>query len=109
LHRAEPDAVRPAGVNDILGLRRAAIVCDNLTATAGGPNMPQAIEQAIELHRQGRLNDAERRYREVLRASPRDFDALHMLGVLKLQQGHPADALRYSTRPGWRAISMPRM
>jgi predicted O-linked N-acetylglucosamine transferase (SPINDLY family) len=46
------------------------------------------------LHQQGRLAEAERLYRDLLRAQPRDFEALHMLGVLKLQQDQPADALR---------------
>ena len=56
--------------------------------------MPQALGQAVKFHQQGQWNDAERLYREVLRESPRDFDALHLLGVLKLQQGEPEEALR---------------
>jgi predicted O-linked N-acetylglucosamine transferase (SPINDLY family) len=56
--------------------------------------VPQALEQAVKFHQQGQLGDAERLYREVLRTSPRDFDALHLLGVLKLQQGQPEEALR---------------
>ncbi len=55
--------------------------------------MPQAIEQALRLHQQGRLNEAERLYREVLRRTPRDFQALHMLGVLAFQQGRAQEAL----------------
>ena len=56
--------------------------------------MLHTIEQAIQLHQQGRLIDAERLYREVLRVSPRDFEALHRLGVLKAQQGKPDEAVR---------------
>jgi hypothetical protein len=47
---------------------------------------PQAIfQQALALHQQGRLAEAERAYREVLRQAPAHFDALHLLGVLTLQ------------------------
>ena len=55
--------------------------------------MPRALEQAVQYHRQGRLFDAERFYRDALRESPHDFDTLHFFGVLKLQQGGAGDAL----------------
>ncbi len=55
--------------------------------------MQRALEQAVQYHRQGRLHDAERLYRDALRESPHDFDTLNMLGVLKLQQGGVSDAL----------------
>jgi protein O-GlcNAc transferase len=53
----------------------------------------RALEQAVQYHRQGRLFDAERFYRDALRESPHDFDTLHFFGVLKLQQGGASDAL----------------
>jgi len=53
----------------------------------------RALEQAVQYHRQGRLFDAERFYRDALRESPHDFDTLHFFGVLKLQQGGAGDAL----------------
>lgn len=43
------------------------------------------FEQALALHQQGRLADAERIYRKVLRRQPNHFDALHMLGVIAKQ------------------------
>ncbi len=43
--------------------------------------------QAIELHRQGNLVQAERLYTQILSTAPRDFRALHMLGTLLSQQG----------------------
>jgi tetratricopeptide (TPR) repeat protein len=53
-----------------------------------------AIQQAIALHQQGRLAEAERIYEAVLRSHPRQFDALHLRGVLKHQQGDSVEALR---------------
>lgn len=57
-------------------------------------NVPQAIAQAFDLHRQGRLPEAAKRYAEILGARPDHFDALHMLGLIKLQHGELAEALR---------------
>lgn len=51
------------------------------------------MELAFKFHQEGRLADAERLYREVLQKKPRDFEALHMLGILKLQQNQPGDAV----------------
>ena len=59
-----------------------------------GTGVPQGIELAFKFHQEGRLSEAERLYREVLRARPADFQALHMLGILKLQQQQPEDAVR---------------
>jgi predicted O-linked N-acetylglucosamine transferase (SPINDLY family) len=56
--------------------------------------VPQAFAQALTLHTQGRLNDAERIYSEVLAHRPDHFDALQMLSVIKLAKGEPAEALR---------------
>src|SRR5262249_4606284 len=39
---------RVAGLAPILGFANRRHHCDNLPATAGDPNVPQAIEQAIE-------------------------------------------------------------
>lgn len=46
-----------------------------------------ALEQALDLHRRGRLGEAERLYGEVLRLAPGDADALHLSGVLAMQTG----------------------
>ena len=45
-------------------------------------------------HEQGRLAEAEALYAEILAERPDHFDALQMLGVLKLAKGQPAEALR---------------
>jgi predicted O-linked N-acetylglucosamine transferase (SPINDLY family) len=59
----------------------------------GAYSVLQELERALKLHGQGRLDDAERLYRSVLREHPKDFEALHLLGALKLQQDRPAEAL----------------
>jgi predicted TPR repeat methyltransferase/lipoprotein NlpI len=41
--------------------------------------------QAMSLHRQGRLVDAEVAFNEVLRREPKHFDALHFLGLIAIQ------------------------
>ena len=43
------------------------------------------FSQAITLHQQGRLMEAESIYREILRQQPEHFDALHLLGVIAIQ------------------------
>jgi tetratricopeptide (TPR) repeat protein len=49
--------------------------------------LAQAVEEAAGLYRQGKLAEAEKICTRVLRAQPNWFDALHLLGVLKLQSG----------------------
>jgi tetratricopeptide (TPR) repeat protein len=51
------------------------------------------LAQALRLHRLGRLDDAERGYRQVLATDPDDAQALHLLGMIAAQRGKPADAL----------------
>jgi len=59
--------------------------------------MTPTIQSAMDLHRQGRLQEAENHYRSVLAASPGRFEALHLFGILKLQQGQLAEALALIT------------
>ena len=53
------------------------------------------MAEALQLHRQGRLAQAEPLYRQVLAVAPRHAEALHMLGMVALQQRrfHEADRL----------------
>jgi predicted TPR repeat methyltransferase len=46
----------------------------------------------VQLHQQGRFDAAIALYRQVLAATPRQFDALHLLGVIERQQGRPERA-----------------
>ena len=50
--------------------------------------------QAIALHQQGRLADAETLYRQILALDPNVFPALYLLGMLRLQQGDSGEAVQ---------------
>jgi protein O-GlcNAc transferase len=54
--------------------------------------MRPTIQTAIDLHRQGRLREAETQYRSLLAKHPRQFEVLHLLGTLKLQEGNFPEA-----------------
>jgi tetratricopeptide (TPR) repeat protein len=47
----------------------------------------QMIDAAADLHRAGRLPEAEHQYRQVLTIDPQNSDALHLLGILNSQLG----------------------
>lgn len=51
-----------------------------------------ALQSAIEAHKGGRLPEAERGYRSVLKARPDDPDALNFLGMLRCQASDPTEA-----------------
>src|SRR5271165_1867623 len=57
------------------------------------PNLAQSFDEAINLYRQGRFDDAEKIASRILKLLPGSFDALHLLGLVKLQQGRPGAAL----------------
>jgi predicted O-linked N-acetylglucosamine transferase (SPINDLY family) len=52
------------------------------------------VQQALDLHRQGRLDQAAQLYVQILERNPANFAALQFLGVLRGQQGRHAEALR---------------
>ena len=53
----------------------------------------QAFALALQHHRAGRLAEAERGYREILRREPEHADSLHLLGVIAMQSGDLPSAL----------------
>jgi len=57
-------------------------------------NLGQSLHQAVALQRQGQLREAEKIYGRVLKAAPDNFDALNLLGAVKLQQGQIGEARR---------------
>ncbi|MEX2643855.1 MAG: tetratricopeptide repeat protein [Acetobacterales bacterium] len=72
------------------------------TAMAGGRRArravrarqrPDSLHRALEAHRAGRLDHAERDYRRALKADPDDADALHLLGVLLHQLGRTGEGV----------------
>ncbi|MBP6691986.1 MAG: tetratricopeptide repeat protein [Xanthomonadales bacterium] len=50
------------------------------------------LQEILELHKQGKLAEAESRYRELLTFNPDDPETLHLLGVLRRQQGDLREA-----------------
>jgi protein O-GlcNAc transferase len=56
-------------------------------------DLSQMLTTAVGLHQQGRLADAEKLYRNILRARPKHFEARHLLGILRSQQGRAEEAL----------------
>ena len=61
---------------------------------ASASNLAQTLEQAVALHRQGDLAQAEKIYTRILKAQRDHFDALHLLGLLKHQAGKAGEAYR---------------
>ena len=51
-----------------------------------------ALRQAVGLHQQGQLGQAEGLYRQVLSAEPENLDALNLLGILCQQTGRASEA-----------------
>lgn len=59
------------------------------------PSMQQMLQQAIALHLRGQLAQAGALYEQILAADPAHFDALHLLGVVAVNQGDASRALSY--------------
>src|SRR5579872_6596192 len=57
------------------------------------PGTQAAFAAALRHHQSGRLDEAERLYRQVLQGDPNHADALHFLGVIAHQRGHNDAAL----------------
>ena len=65
-----------------------------MKASSAPFNLGQVFGEAVALHRQGQLREAERIYARVLKAAPGHFDALNLLGAVKIQQGQFGEAQR---------------
>ena len=67
----------------------------NQPAAAQPVQTAHYVQQALTLHQQGHLDEAGRLYDRALATNPHDFDALHLVGVLRHQQGRSVEALRF--------------
>ena len=56
------------------------------------PAVQQKLQTALAMHQAGQLEGAERLYREVLRADPKNVNALQLLGKMAMQIGRFGDA-----------------
>lgn len=56
-------------------------------------SVAEALKRAVGLHEQGHLGRAEELYRTVLNVQPDHVDALHYLGVMRLQQSRHDEAV----------------
>ena len=54
----------------------------------------QAMRQAVVLHQQGNLDEAQRLYQAVLEVRPDHFDALHLLGLIRVSQNDREEGVR---------------
>jgi protein O-GlcNAc transferase len=61
---------------------------------AGAMTLAEALHRAFAAHQARHLEEAERMYGLIIRAEPKCFDALHLLGVLKAERGLPGEAER---------------
>ncbi|MDI9331633.1 MAG: tetratricopeptide repeat protein [Alphaproteobacteria bacterium] len=55
--------------------------------TPFSPQVMMALQKALKFHEAGDLDAARPLYEQVLKQQPKQFDALHLLGVLHHQQG----------------------
>ena len=53
------------------------------------PSIEQSLQSGLQHHRSGRFGEAEKIYRQILAREPNQPDALHLLGMIALQVGHP--------------------
>lgn len=57
--------------------------------------LSDSLRTAISHHEAGQLQQAANLYQRIINAHPNCTDALHLLGVVALQAGHPHDAAKY--------------
>ena len=49
--------------------------------------LQELLQQAVPLQQAGRFDEAEKLYDQMLALEPANYAALHLMGVLRLQQG----------------------
>ena len=58
-------------------------------------SIDQALQKAVEAHKAGQIQEADRLYTAILKAHPKHPDANHNLGVLAVSIGKAQDALPF--------------
>lgn len=59
-------------------------------------DLASILDKSLNHHRAGELDDAEAGYIAILAKDPEHLEALHLMSVLRLQQGDAAEALEYA-------------
>ena len=93
-------ALKNAADDATPGRRDAAHRPDQPAVTHASParsTSARPSSEALALHQQGRLDEAEKLYTRVLKAQRDNFDALHLLGMLNHQRGKAGEAYRLIT------------
>src|SRR5262249_35065238 len=85
-------ATRLAPIHRRRGSRVPADLVDLVPAMTE-VTVEQAMQMALAQHQAGRLAEAEALYRRVLAVVPDHAGALHLLGVLACETGHPGAAI----------------
>ncbi len=67
------------------------------------------LRESIELHRQGRLAEAEQGYRALLAENPNDLEALRLLGVVRRERGDFKESAQWFARAHELAPEQPRL
>ena len=57
------------------------------------PELREMVQRAVELHRDGRIDQAMAAYEAVLAREPHHADALQFMGVAKMQSGRSDEAI----------------
>ena len=52
------------------------------------PEIANTLQNAVTVHQQGQLAQAERLYQTILRQAPNHFGAQHLLGLIECQRGN---------------------
>src|SRR5437763_1921635 len=61
---------------------------DNPTLRQSGVDVAVVLQHGMDVHKSGRLTDAEAIYRQILATAPRHFEALYLLGIIEYQRGN---------------------
>jgi tetratricopeptide (TPR) repeat protein len=67
--------------------RRAEMKKARPAMQAAPPAVPPLLAAAVQNHKAGRMDEAERLYRQVLTVDPRNADGLHLFGLIAHQKG----------------------